>query len=296
MSDPYPIMEVRPEWVLLPEEMGSKTKLWYSPQEDQEAHWLFKHPRKGTGEHWAEKIAAEVASILGIAHAKVELARFQGNRGSATESFVRPGETLDHGNQVLERVVRNYDPEKKFHQSSHTLENIWQAIDGVFGEPAAQESARSRFAEYLVLDALIGNTDRHHENWGILRGRADDRESLMAPSFDHASSLGRELSDERRDRLRTESRVGDYAERGRGAIYWSANEPHGPSPLELVRRAARRYPDIFRPALTKLERLDEGAMNGLVDRVPVGWMTPSSRKFAVALMRYNLEQLEGLVR
>lgn len=296
MSDPYPIMEVRPEWVLLPEEMGSKTKLWYSSQEDQEAHWLFKHPREGTGEHWAEKIAAEVASILGIAHAKVELARFQGNRGSATESFVRPGETLDHGNQVLERVVRDYDPEKTFHQSSHTLENIWQAIDDVFGDPAAQESARSRFAEYLVLDALIGNTDRHHENWGILRGRADDRESLMAPSFDHASSLGRELSDERRDRLLAESRVRDYAERGRGAIYWSVDEPYGPSPLELARRAARRHPDIFRPALTKLERLDEGAMNDLVDRVPACWMTPSSREFAVALMRCNLEQLEGLVR
>ena len=118
----------------------------------------------------------------------------------------------------------------------------------------------------------------------------------MAPSFDHASSLGRELSDERRDRLRTESRVRDYAERGRGAIYWSADEPHGPSPLELARRAARRHPELFRPALTKLERLDEGAMNGLVDRVPACWMTPSSRKFAVALMRCNLEQLEGLVR
>ena len=289
-------MEVRPEWVLLPEEMGSKTKLWYSPQEDQEAHWLFKHPREGTGEHWAEKIAAEVASILGIAHAKVELARFLVYCGSATESFVSPGETLDHGNQVLERVLRDYDPEKKFHQSSHTLENIWRAIDDVFVEPEARESARFRFAEYLVLDALIGNTDRHHENWGILRGRADDRESLMAPSFDHASSLGRELSDVRRDRLLAESRVGNYAERGRGAIYWSADEPYGPSPLELARRAARRHPELFRPALTKLERLDEGAMNDLVDRVPACWMTPSSREFAVALMRCNLEQLEGLVR
>lgn len=296
MSDPYPIREVCPKGVLEPEEMGSKTKFWYSSQEDQEAHWLFKFPREGTGEHWAEKIAAKVASILGIAHAKVELARFLGNRGSATESFVRPGEMLDHGNQVLERVVRDYDPEKKFHQSSHTLENIWRAIDDVFVEPAARESARFRFAEYLVLDALIGNTDRHHENWGILRGHADDRESLMAPLFDHASSLGRELLDARRDRLLAESRVGDYAERGRGAIYWSADEPHGPSPLELARRASRRYPELFRPALTKLERLDEDAMNGLVDRVPACWTTPSSREFAVALMRYNLERLKGLVR
>lgn len=295
MSDPYPVTEVQPDRILDAEEMGTKTKFWYLSREDQKARWLFKYPREGTGEHWAEKIAAEVASLLGIAHAKVELARFQGKRGSVTESFVRPGEELHHGNQVLERVVRDYDSGKKFHQASHTLENIWRAIDDVFREPDAR-SARARIAEYLVLDALIGNTDRHHENWGICVSVGDLRKNRVAPSFDHASSLGRELLDARRDRHLVENRVGNYVEKGHGAIYWSGDGRHGPSPLELARRAARRYPDLFRPALAKLEGLDESAMNDLVDRVPACWMTPSSREFAVALMRYGIEQLKGLVR
>lgn len=48
-----------------------------------------------------------------------------------------------------------------------------------------------------MLDAVIGNTDRHHENWGILRKRVGDRwQGMVAPTFDHASSLGRELRDE----------------------------------------------------------------------------------------------------
>ena len=47
------------------------------------------------------------------------------------------------------------------------------------------------FAGYLVLDAVIGNTDRHHENWGLLLRRTETGwKGQVAPSFDHASSLG----------------------------------------------------------------------------------------------------------
>ena len=294
MSDLYSIVEIQPEWILEPEEMGSKTKFWYRPP-DQERDWLFKYPQPNTGQHWAEKIAAEVAGLLAIPHARVELAVFAGKPGSVTESFARGGRELVHGNQMLERTVHGYDPKKTFHQPSHTLANIWQVMGRVFVGPEAVRRAKLRITEYIVLDALIGNTDRHHENWGILRKRAGDHwKGFVAPSFDHASSLGRELLSVRRDRLLAERRVGDYAEKGRGAIYWSEDETHGPSPLELVRRAAVAYPDLFRPALKKLEKLDESSVSDLVNRIPDDWIPPSARKFAIALTRYNLEQLQEL--
>ena len=248
MSDEYPIVTVEPEWVINPEEMGGKTKFWYGKPDDN-TNWLFKYPRPNTGEHWAEKIAAEVASVIGITHAKVELAQFQGERGSVTESFACGGRVLHHGNQMLEVTVDGYNPNQKFRQSSHALANIWKVMDAIFLDPESAKQAKLIIAEYTVLDALIGNTDRHHENWGILRRRAgDEGGSFVAPSYDHASSLGRELRDERRDRLMAENRIGDYAERGRGAIYWSEDERYGPSPLELVRRAAPTYPDLFHSA------------------------------------------------
>ena len=296
MSDAFPIVEVQPEWVIDPEEMGSKTKFWYRKPHD-ETNWLFKHPRPNTGEHWAEKIAAEVASVIGIKHAEVELATFQGERGSVTESFVPVGSVLCHGNQMLEDIVGDYDPGEQFHQSNHTLTNIWAVMDRVFLEPEAQEQAKLAIAEYTVLDALIGNTDRHHENWGVLLQRNKNVwRGFVAPSFDHASSLGRELLDERRDKLVEDNLVSAYAERGRGAIYWSKDEPSGPSPLELARRAARQYPIFLRPALKKLRRLDESSVGDIMNRVPDDWMSPSACKFAVTLMRYNFEQLGRLVR
>ena len=289
--------EVKPEWVLDPEGMGSKTKFWHHRPGKQENDWLFKYPRANTGEHWAEKISAEVAELLEVLHARVELAIFEDKRGSATESFARGGQELVHGNQMLAGVVHGYDPERKFSQSSHTLENIWQVMDTVFVKPEDRTQGKRCIAEYMVLDALIGNTDRHHENWGILRKRVGNGwRGFLAPSFDHASSLGRELQDERRDRLLAENRVDDYAEKGRGGIYWSENDQRSPSPLELARRATHHYPDLFLPALEKLERLDERSMSNLVDRIPDNWISPSARKFAVALVRYNLEQLGGLIR
>ena len=299
MSDLYPIIEVMRESVHESEEMmGSKNKFWYlDPTE--EGYWLFKYPRCNTGEHWAEKIAAEVAALLGIPHARVELAVCEKDKGSVTKSFAQEDQELVHGNQMLARAIHGYDPEKEFRQSSHTLANIWQVMDLVFGESEHAEKAKGRLAEYVVLDALIGNTDRHHENWGILRWELKGYhwvDLFVAPSFDHASSLGRELQDARRDRILAGDRIGNYVEKGRGAIYWSEDDRHGLSPLELVRQATREYPEFFHPALTKLEKLAERSVDDLVNRIPSDWMSPSARKFAIALMCYTLEQLQELIR
>lgn len=311
MSEFYPIVTVEPEWVLEGEDMGSKEKFWYRETGEGKRNCLFKYSRKHTGEHWAEKIAAEVTARLDISHARVELAEFGEGRGSSTESFAGGLRVLVHGNQLLGRAVSSYDPEIQFHQSAHTLDNIWATLDQAFVKPEEITTAKRQFAEYVVLDAVIGNTDRHHENWGQLlvpkrlhkSRRRDQRrrrraeyywEESLAPSFDHASSLGRELRDEKRDRFMAEDRVGRYAEKGHGGIYWSPDERRGPSPLELVRRATHAYPDLFQPALAKLNRLDEGSLCNIIDRVPSDWISPSARTFALALMRYNLEQLRRL--
>ena len=301
MPDLYPIFEVRREWAREREDMGSKDKFWYLHPNVEKELWLFKYPRPNTGEHWAEKIAAEIAAFLEIPHAPVELAVFENDKGTVTKSFAQMSQALVHGNQMLAIAVHGYDPKQKFHQSSHTLTNIWQVLETVFGESELAEKAKCRLAEYLVLDAVIGNTDRHHENWGIIlrwKKTKGDRvvDFLIAPSFDHASSLGRELQDTRRDWLLAEIGIGAYVEKGRGAIYWSENDRHGSSPLELVRRATRHYPGLFIPALTKLENLDMKYLDDLVNRMPGDWMSPSAQKFAIALMCYSLEQLRELIQ
>ena len=202
MADYYPIIEVQAEWVLQSEGMGSKEKYWYRVPHINESIWLLKHPaRESSGEHWAEKIAAEVAELLGVPHARVELAVLQGKAGSITENIVPDHSDLVHGNEVLESTVSgSVTGELNFHRSDHALANIWLAFEQIF-QPDYIPVAKRQFAQYLALDTLVGNVDRHSENWGVLRGQVETGFSWsLAPSYDHGSSLGRELSDEQRDK------------------------------------------------------------------------------------------------
>ena len=294
----YPVFEVRPEWVLEPEAMGSKEKFWYR-SDPAKPPLLFKFPQPSTGQHWAEKIAAEIAATMDVTHAVVELASFQGTQGSASQSFAVDGWNLFHGNQMLAGKVIGYDPAIRFRQSDHTLSNILLALDRTFTKPEGKQKNKARLAEYLVFDALIGNTDRHHENWGILRRQTVDRwTGMLAPTFDHASSLGRELLDEgagkSRKRLLAEKRVPAYAEKAAGAIYWDASDRRGLSPLELVRRAVPAYTDLFKTALLKLGKLDRGLFQSILDRVPADWMSSLAREFTIAFVCYNMEELRKI--
>lgn len=165
-------MDVYPHWETQSEQMGSKDKFWFrDPDDPQECDWLFKFPTENTGQHWAEKISFEIARAMRILAPKVELAQLQepsGNlkRGSVVRNFASDYE-LYHGNQILAGVDQRYDPDQRFGHGMHTVQRIFRSMS-VFESDDFADRCRARLAEYLILDAVIGNVDRHHENWGIL--------------------------------------------------------------------------------------------------------------------------------
>ena len=293
--DSFLIKEIQLAWVLQPEDMGGKRKFWYRQPEEDDIPWLFKYPRGDSGEHWAEKIAAEVAGLLEITCAPVQLATFQGVMGSSSRSFLTENQQLFHGNQVLARIMADYDLSRRFNQSNHTLENIRIACDQLFVDHDGATAVFAQFAEFLVLDALIGNTDRHHENWGIVVQQGENGwEGYLAPSFDHASSLGRELEDRRREHILVNDRLINYSERASGGIYWSEHDGRAPSPLEIVRKAFREYPDYFESALSKLAKINERYLEDVVSHIPNDWMSSSARRFAIRLICCNCELLQEI--
>ena len=214
-----------------------------------------------------------------------------------TESFLSAPEELVHGNQLLKWTLESYDPDLRFGQSEHSLRNIWRCLERLFVEEEAAEVAKRRFAEQLVLDAVIGNTDRHHENWGLVRERRGDTWiGRLAPSFDHASSLGRELLDDKRTGRLEAGTVGAYVARGRRAIFRSANPGRAPGPLALVEGSLHTLaPYIARP-LDLLASLRDSHVSEIVDRIPADWMSRPAREFASALIRHSRDRLLELAR
>lgn len=295
MLNPFPIIEVTPTMRSGSEveQLGSKPKFWFSYEKEK---WLFKEVRKNTGEDWSEKLASEIAKLMGLTTHHTELAVWDGKRGCAVRSFLSPGFSLVHGNELLGGLLSGYDSEKIHGQADHTVENIVHVLEKIFSSSSGRATASKMFIGYLVFDALVGNTDRHHQNWGLFIKVLENKESTrpiigLAPTFDHASSLGRELTDEARARHSKEQTIERYTLRARGGIFENADSSRGMSPMSLAALLAVRYPQFFKPWQTSVKDLNPDDFKMLIERIPSDRISLQGKEFALALLSKNTELL-----
>ncbi|WAC19843.1 HipA domain-containing protein [Luteolibacter sp. SL250] len=294
MPKEYPILEIDPSWKRSGEDMGSKRKFWFRHEERM---WLYKQARLNTGEHWAEKIASEIAFKLGLPTHKVELAKFEGDPGCAVLSFLEKNETLIHGNELMAGTIDGYDKHKERGQADHHFNNIVCALESRFPSPETRMRVSIRFVGYLVFDALVGNTDRHHENWGVVQkteisqNPETDRLRLslrtrLAPTFDHGSSLGRELLDERKQMILEQATgIQRYIRKGTGGIFLDSHAKKGLPPIALAELIATRYPELFRPWQKRILDLGEEFAEDIVLGIPRSCMSEASVQFVLALLK-----------
>lgn len=285
-----------------PEPLGSKRKFWARIQ-GEEKPWLCKFAREGSGEHWAEKLGYEIAGLLGLPAARVELAVLDEQSCVLVESIIpfraeespdrpTPCGELIHGNEILGGYIENYERGKQRGQKQHTFVNIREAIRCAVPEDLFPKVMHD-FAGLLVLDALIGNTDRHHENWALLRVTDGDVGIGLAPSYDHASSLGRELVDTRRTKLMNLG-IANYVRKGRGAVFGQSGERHAENPIELVRWAASCHTEWFRPWIDRVHLVTPESTDKVIERVPEKVMSRAARDFCRAFLCYTVSELKGI--
>ena len=144
--------------------------------------------------------------------------------------------------------------------------NVEQILDGL--------------ASYLILDGIIGNTDRHHGNWGLIYNEVR-RSFDLAPSFDHGSSLGRDLSDaERQNRLNDRGGVIDYVLHGQGQVFVDEQRKVGPSPLQLAQMVCLMQPDRVRVTLNRLRDTLDKEFRRIINLAPSSVMSNTAKKFA----------------
>ncbi len=286
------------------EPMGTKRKFWYRAPDG--SRLLFKFNRPGHGEDWAEKIACEIAEPLGLPHAVVDVALCGNHPGVVVRDFVPEGFRLVHGNELLvELVDPAYPKDQNFKVRQHNLPNVFHvletgsiALPSSFRLPANVNSSAGLLVGDLLLDALISNTDRHHENWAILeRNAAKDQPRIaeLAPTFDHASSLGRNEPDDKRllrldgnDRQYT---VATYVAKAVSRIYASEADERPLSPLNAFAGASRVVPAAAHAWLTALENCPADAVRAIIDRIPAHRMSAVARRFAFRMVESGKEEL-----
>jgi HipA-like C-terminal domain len=287
------------------EQLGARDKFWF---ERDESRWLFKEVRANSGEDWAEVLAARVAAELNLPHATYEFARHSGRRGVVTPKFHSDDFELVLGNELLHKADPAY-PLPSLEERSRFVRvqqhTVWSVANVIavpdvqlppgWTPPTATMTAREVFGGFLLFDALIANSDRHHQNWGFLV-HTHDRTKHLAPTFDHSVSLGsHEVDEVRRGRLETTDQgytVGRYVRRNvvRSPFFSDQHPGKRLSMLEawLAWDGSQDY------WLGRLQSLDEARITSLCNDLHGPGVTGPAAAFAAAILRENrVRILEG---
>jgi len=132
----------------------------------------------------SEYLGSTIFALLGIEAQEVKLGTHCNGRRKivcACKDFTIPGKRFYDFCSIKNTVI---DSETCGHGTE--LEDVLDVIERQqFIDPLL---VRERFWEMFVIDALIGNFDRHNGNWGFLVDEQTGR-SELAPVFDCGSSL-----------------------------------------------------------------------------------------------------------
>lgn len=289
---------------------GDEAKVWFEAPSDYRlsGKWLFKPPtvkelklsaerqargdkpdQYRRGEDWAEKIAFELAVLLGIPAASTELAIYH----SPDERIVEGSMSLDMrprhwslvgGGVLLGELDASYEPGQN---TGHHLENIERILGELPGPPEtefADWSAFDVFAGYLMLDAWVANRDRHEHNWGLLQ--APTGEVHLSPTFDHGSALGSGSVDSARNKA-LQTGVRGWCLKGTA---WRFEGGFEFTLVELAQNALGRAGANARQRwLAALANIDIDRCETVLAKTPR--MSDVTRTFALEVLKTNQERL-----
>lgn len=307
--DEFPIYQIEEfQWVV-DETMGTKARDWYDAREDypdfqRGSRWLLKAPKRFSGEIWSEKIAYEIGKLMGLPIARVELANHKSESTTASGTISlnfadhREGRSLEHGNELMEAQSyrSNYykDEENQIgldavydYLEENKVAAPINAVPSGFGAPFF-------FTGYLVFDALIGNIDRHHQNWGVVR--TSKGQLHLAPTFDHGACLGRELQARKRANYLRNKQVRVYATNKKGSAKIA---PPGPNDRVVPFKVLDFLPGLGQDRalcfwLDRALNIDRDIVESLFDRFPPGIVEVGAQEFALQFLDFTTQQLRRL--
>lgn len=167
---------------------GASEKIWLINSTTKEKG-LFKFPKIKyeerhiiTGEYWAEKLAEEIGNLLGIKCSRIDIGTYNGRIGSMSYDFIKENEKFEEGITFIQAQYPYYDRDRlidDYSKMPYSIQIIKNSTTGIINF--------KEFLKIVFFDDLIGNSDRHHSNWGIITNSNGNK--FLSPLYDNGSSL-----------------------------------------------------------------------------------------------------------
>lgn len=207
--------------------------------------------------HISEYIGSHIFALLGFPTQETYLGIYQGEQVVACKDFNEPGVQFVPFNEVGESTL---DQDKERYQYSY--EDIMTMLQDNSKLTHVEDTIRT-FWEIYIVDALLGNFDRHGSNWGFIK---KNNLYSLAPVFDNGSCLFPSMTDEEE----MESVIGSAEETRKRVFAFPTSQikldGRKSSYYEVIHSCA--FPECNTALKSLYERIDMQRIYALVDDTP----------------------------
>lgn len=130
----------------------------------------------------SEYIGSHIFASVGIPVHETLLGTYNGELVVACRNFLSPGDTLHEFSWYLRNQYDSSDIKR-----TPILEQIYKTISADPDLTLIKKEAVARYWDTFVVDAIIGNFDRHSGNWGYIIDASDNVK--LAPVYDCGSCM-----------------------------------------------------------------------------------------------------------
>ena len=243
--------------------------------------WMLKYRKKTIyGDAFndvSEYLGSKIFALLGFQTQEVLLGTYNGQYVVACKDFISNNQFTPF-NDVGESTI---DEDKEKYQYSY--EDIMKLLMANKKLTNVEETISSFFDIYVV-DALLGNFDRHGANWGFLK---KNNKYILAPIFDNGSCLYPNLTneDEMQIILNTEEEINNR-------IYKFPTsqiklDGHKSSYYEVI--SSLKYKEVNEALLRIYPRIDLDKIYKLIDDISI--ISDIHKTFYKTMIKYRYEKI-----
>lgn len=139
---------------------GTREKCFVENPVDGKLYFFKESIPRYPSEFWSEIISSKIGALLGFDLLDYNIGILHNTVGCICESMVNQRtEELDHGINLIKNSVPGFKISERPVILFTDVEKSFQNYGGFI----------NRFIDILVFDAIIGNQDRHSENWAVIR-------------------------------------------------------------------------------------------------------------------------------
>lgn len=254
--------------------------------------YLFKQSSHNYPEqYWVEIFAYRFGSLIEVCVPPTFVAHKDNETfGALIEWFYDTNDKsfLDYvdGGNIMRAAIPNFDSKKGKEHNFTTLN------DKILG--GSEKENCDFWAKVFTFDALIGNTDRHQDNWGIIfyKNLKDPQQvkGFFAPAFDNGTSMGHEILAEHFYKYDNPKKLEKYILKGVHHMKWDRNDTKRTQHAEFIVKFVKLYPQTKKTILNCLSFKKESVEQILQTLTQVQVKLPLSQARASFMLKLILER------